>query len=83
MCVLVTVRGAWPHSFNSHSDLFEKSDDIFTHVRQTDNDVVVVDVAECGVVFALASGLIQDQIPAVHSGEEILIFPETAREILC
>ncbi|KAF3856233.1 hypothetical protein F7725_016956 [Dissostichus mawsoni] len=33
-----------------------ESDDILAHVCQTDNDVVVVDVAESGVVPALPSG---------------------------
>lgn len=67
------------HPFYSHSDLFEKSDDILAYVRQPDNDVVVVDVAESGVVPALTSGLVQDQIPAVHSGNKILVFSENAR----
>ena len=49
---------------------------------QTDNDVVVVDVAESGVVPALPSGLFQDQIPAVHSRKKILVFSETAKETL-
>lgn len=62
------------------SDLFEQSEDILSNMRQADNDVVVVDVAESCVVSALSPGLVQDQIPAVHSGEEILIFPETMRE---
>lgn len=77
---MVTV--ACPHPFNSDSDLFEKSDDILAHVCQTDNDVVVVDVAESGVVSALPPGLVQDQIPAVHSGQEIVVLPETAKERL-
>ncbi len=49
---------------------------------QTDNDVVVVDVAESGVVSALPPGLVQDQIPAVHSRQEILVLSETAKERL-
>lgn len=81
--ITVCTLEARPHSFNSDSDLFEKPDDILAHVRQADNDVVVVDVAESGVVFALTPGLIQDQIPAVHSGQEILVFPETAMERFC
>ena len=48
-------------------------------MRQADNDVVVVDVAESGVVSALPPGLLQDQIPAVHSGQEILVLSETAK----
>lgn len=80
LCALVTARVACPRLFNFDSDLFEKSDDILAHVCQTDNDVVVVDVAEGGVVSALPPGLLQDQIPAVHSGHEILVLSETAKE---
>lgn len=52
-----------------HSDLFEESGDILAHMCQADNDIVVVDVAESGVVSALSPGLVQNQIPAVHSGD--------------
>lgn len=79
MNVFVTVTAACSHPFYSHSDLFEKSDDILAYVRQPDNDVVVVDVAESGVVSALPSGLVQHQIPAVHSGNEVLVFSEVVR----
>lgn len=76
----MTVRVARPRLFNSDSDLFEKSDDILAHVRQPDNDVVVVDVTEGGMVSALPPGLLQDQIPAVHGGHEILVLSEIAKE---
>lgn len=45
-------------------------------MRQPDNYVVVVEVAESGVVPALPSGLVQHQIPAVHSGKEVLVLSE-------
>lgn len=47
---------------------------------ETDNDVVVVDVAEGGMVSALPPSLVQDQIPAVNSGKEILVLSETEKE---
>ena len=47
-------------------------------MRQADNDVVVVDVAERGVVAALASRLVQNQVPAVHRGQQVLVLPGTA-----
>lgn len=68
-----------PRPLSSDSDLFEKSDDILAHVRQPDNDIVVVDVAESGVVSALPPGLLQNQIPTVHGGHQILVLSETAR----
>lgn len=64
---------------NSSSDLFEEPDDILAHVRQADNDIVVVDVAERGVVSALPPRLLQHQIPAVHSGHEVLVSSEIER----
>lgn len=77
--VTACVSGGPGRPFNSSSDLFEESDDILAHVRQTDNDVVVVDVAERGVVSALPPGLLQDQIPAVHSGHEVLVLSARAK----
>lgn len=65
---------------HSGSDLFEEPDDILAHVRQADNDVVVVDVAERGVVPALPPRLLQHQIPAVDSGHEVLVPSETERK---
>lgn len=69
-----------PRPLSSDSDLFEKSDDILAHMRQPDNDIVVVDVAESGVVSALPPGLLQNQIPTVHGGHQILVLSETARK---
>lgn len=81
VCVINGQGYITPHPFHSDSDLFEKSDDILAHVRQTDNDVVVVDVAESGVVSALPSGLVQDQIPAVDSGQEILVLSAKGQDM--
>lgn len=82
MCSSLTFTVECSHPFYSHSDLFKKSDDILAYVRQPDNDVVVVDVAESGVVSALPSGLVQHQIPAVHSGNEILVFSVRGERLL-
>ena len=46
---------------------------------QPDNDVVVVDVAERGVVAALAPRLVQHQVPAVHRGQQVLVLPGRIR----
>lgn len=77
---LSSAMAACACPFNSSSDLFKKSNDVLAHVRQTHNDVVVVDVAESGMVPALPSGLVQDQIPAVDSGEEILVLSANTQE---
>jgi len=74
--VAATSSGLW-HPLRSSSDLFEESDDIFAYVRQADNDVVVVDVAERGVVAALAPRLVQHQVPAVHRRQEVLVLSGT------
>lgn len=46
--------------------LFKESNDIFTDLSQSHDDVIGVDVTESGVISALPSGLVQDQVPAVH-----------------
>lgn len=55
--------------------LFEESDDILIDLWEADNDVVHEDVIEGGMVSALPPGLMQDQIPAVHGWEEVLVLP--------
>lgn len=55
--------------------LFEEPDDILTDLRQPDNNIVHEDVIQGGVVSALPTGLRQNQVPAVHGGKEVLIFP--------
>lgn len=55
--------------------LFEEPDDILTDLRQPDDDIVHEDVIQGGVVSALPTGLRQNQVPAVHRGKEVLIFP--------
>lgn len=46
--------------------LFEEANDILADLRQADDDVVDVDVVECGVVSAFSASLVQNQVPAVH-----------------
>lgn len=55
--------------------LLKQADDIFADLRQAHDDVVGVDVAECGVITALPPHLVQHQVPAVHRGQEVLVFP--------
>jgi len=55
--------------------LFEEPDDILTDLRQPDDDIVHEDVIQGGVISALSPGLRQNQVPAVHRGEQVLIFP--------
>lgn len=55
--------------------LFEEPDDILADLRQPDDDIVHEDVIQGGVVSALPTGLCQNQVPAVHGGKEVLIFP--------
>lgn len=55
--------------------LFEEPDDILTDLREPDDDIVHEDVIEGGVVPALPARLRQHQVPAVHRGKEVLVFP--------
>lgn len=56
-------------------DLFEKSDDILSDVCQADNDVIVVEVAEGSMVSALSPRLVQNEVPAVHCRQQVLVLP--------
>lgn len=55
--------------------LLEQADDIVADLHQAHNDVVGVDVAERGMITALPPHLVQYQVPAVHRGQEVLVFP--------
>lgn len=55
--------------------LLEQADDIFADLHQAHDDVVGVDVAERGMITALPPHLVQHQVPAVHRGQEVLVFP--------
>lgn len=58
------------------ADLLKEADDVLADLRQADNDIVGVDVAEGGVVPALPPRLGQHQIPAVYRRQKVLVFPE-------
>lgn len=55
--------------------LFKEPDDILTDLRQPDDDIVHEDVIQGGMISALSTGLCQNQVPAVHRGKQVLIFP--------
>ena len=55
--------------------LLEEPDDVLADLGQADDDVVGVDVVEGGVVTALTSCLVQDQVPAVHRRQQVLVLP--------
>lgn len=59
----------------ANTDLFKEANDVLADLRQADDDVVDVDVVECGVVAAFSASLIQNQVPAVHGRQEMLVFP--------
>lgn len=65
------------HFLTASTDLLEEPDDVLGDLGQTNDDVVHVDVVEGGMVPALSACLIQDQIPAVDRGEQVLVFPKT------
>lgn len=61
------------------TDLLKEADDVLADLGQTHDDVVGVDVAEGGVVSALAPRLVQQQVPAVHRGQQVLVLPAPRR----
>ena len=58
------------------TDLLEEADDVLADLGEADDDIVGVDVVEGGVVPAFPPGLVQYQVPAVHTGQQVLVFPE-------
>lgn len=42
---------------------------------QADNDVIVVEVAEGSMVSALSPRLVQNEVPAVHCRQQVLVLP--------
>lgn len=52
--------------YRGDADLFKEANDIVADLRQANNDIVDVDVVECGVVSAFSASLVQNQVPAVH-----------------
>lgn len=61
------------------SDLFHKTCGVFTNLHKAHDDVVQINVAQCRMIFALPSNLVQQQVPAVHRRQEILVFPACER----
>ena len=58
------------------SHLLEKPRGVLADLHEPHDDVVEVDVTERGVVLALPPHLVQQQVPAVHWGQQVLVFPE-------
>lgn len=80
---MLYIAEALPHSTTiptlrskGDTDLFKEANDIIADLCQPDDDVVDVDVVECGMVSAFSACLIQNQVPAVHRREEVLVFPK-------
>lgn len=55
--------------------LFKHPGGVLAYLHEPHNDVVQVDVTQGGVVFALSPHLVQEQIPAVHRRQQVLVFP--------
>lgn len=56
--------------------LFKHPGGILAYLHEPHDDIVQVDVTQGGVVFALSPHLVQEQIPAVHWRQQVLVFPE-------
>lgn len=70
------VKTWWEQSQEkSPTDLLEQADDVLADLGQTEDYIIGVDVTQGGVVTALTSGLVQHQVPAVHRGQQVLVFP--------
>lgn len=59
--------------------LFKHPGGILTYLHEPHNHIVQIDVTQSRMVFALSSYLVQKQVPAVHRGQQVLVFPEKWR----
>lgn len=59
--------------------LFEHPGGILAYLHEPHDDIVQIDVTQGGVVFAFPPYLVQEQIPAVHRRQQVLVFPERER----
>lgn len=57
------------------SYLLEEAPRVLADLHEAWDDVVEIDVTERGVVPALPLHLVEQEIPAVHWGQHILILP--------
>lgn len=63
------------HLFDRCAHLLQQSRGVLADLHEPHDDVVEVDVAQRGVVLALSPHLVQQQVPAVDRGEQVLVFP--------
>ena len=56
--------------------LFKHPGGVLAYLHEPHDDIVQIDVTQSGVVFALSSHLVQEQIPAVHWRQQVLVFLE-------
>lgn len=65
---------------SSCSNLLHKACGVLADLHEAHNDIVQVDVAQRGVVFTLSPHLVQQQIPTVHWGKEVLVFSANRKQ---
>lgn len=56
--------------------LFKHPGGILTYLHEAHNHVVQIDVTQGCMVFAFSPHLVQEQIPAVHWRQQVLVFPK-------
>lgn len=64
----------------SSSNLLEQTCGVLTDLHEAHDDIVEVNITQSGVVFTLPSYLVQQQIPAVHGRQEVLVFSAYVRK---
>lgn len=53
--------------------LFKHSGGILADLHEPHDHIIQVDVTQGGVVFALPPHLVQEQVPAVHRRQQVLV----------
>lgn len=59
-----------------HPHLLEQPCGVLTDLHEPHDDVVEVDVTQCGMVLTLPPHLVQQQVPTVDWGQQVLVFPK-------
>lgn len=69
VCVTFCVS---PHLY---SHFLEQACVVLADVGEARDDIVEVEVTECGVVLALSTHLVQQQVPAIYRRQQVLVLP--------
>lgn len=75
--------GGYRKAYSGRNDgtyLFKHPSGILTYLHEPHNHIVQIYVTQGGVIFAFSPHLVQEQIPAVHWRQQVLVLPKKGRK---